>query len=256
MIYLISQFKQRDLSIDNYERRLRSKVKTLTGSNGAHPFGTSFLREVLRNEGKTMNDYDQMTDALKADYEDKALEMLMACLFMLGCNTKEPMEMYTKISDKYAHGAKDAYPVTLHKAISLYRSIYAPPKKTRQQPNNDNRNKEKENENEMKSKNESAAEDKEPEETIGAHMETEKPLHEDDIDEGFMANLFEEYKRDTGFIIGEDDDYESLDGDYSSEEGAVCSHFPISDEEEEVDNSSTTHNQTKVRSENFRNGDL
>merc|ERR1712086_139413 len=130
--------------------------------------------------------------------------------------------------------------------------------KTRQQPNNDNRNKEKENENEneMKSKNESAAEDKEPEETIGVHMETEKPLHEDDIDEGFMANLFEEYKRDTGFIIGEDDDYESLNGDYSSEEGAVCSHFPISDEEEEVDNSSTTHNQTKVRSENFRNGDL
>ena len=263
MIFVISQFKQRDLSLDNYEKRLRSKVKTLTGSNGPHPFGTSFLREVLQSKGKGMNDYSQMTDALKTEYDKKALELLMACLFVLGCNTKEPMEMYWKISDKYAHGAKDAYPVTLHKAITLYRKIYLPPKKTKHQPNNNNRNKEKEEKNEdteKENKDETRPDEKDPEEegAIGAHMEiekpAEKPLRRDDIDKIFVADLIEEYKSE-GFSIDNDNDYGSECG-YPSEDEAMYAVFLISNENKTADNLFITFKQGKFGSEHFCDGDL
>ena len=83
---------------------------------------------------------------------------------------------------------------------------------------------------------------------------TEKPLHEDDIDKKFVATMIENYKK--GFKIISDDNYESLNGDYSEGDEAVCAIFPIFNEEEAADNLFTTLDQGKIRSKNFRDGDL
>ena len=66
----------------------------------------------MKKEGKTWSDYEKLNKKDKSTYNEKGLYMAMACIFILGCYTKEPYEMKKKLAERYAHGDKDAYPIT------------------------------------------------------------------------------------------------------------------------------------------------
>ena len=107
--------------------------------NGKHPFGTSYVMHLLKKNKLTWDNYKKLKKEERKVYDDTAHKMLLACLFVLGCKTGEPQEMYNKLSETYAHSEKNAFPQTLHTAVSLYRYMYMPmPKSNHKRKNNNN----------------------------------------------------------------------------------------------------------------------
>ena len=106
--------------------------------------------------------------ATRKVYEDKALDLTNSILFMRGCKCHPDKKMIKGLESEYAHGNKDAYPLTLYGMLKLYRKEYIPqPKKRNNNPNDNNGNEDNEKDKEDKKNEEEKPED----DAINAHMD-------------------------------------------------------------------------------------
>jgi len=129
------------------------------------------------------------------------------------------------LESEYAHGNRDAYPLTLYGMLKLYRKEYMPqPKKKNNVPNNNNGNDDDDKEKEDKKEEEEKPED----DAINAHMDAGS----DDDDAKAEAFLAAHVDDDDSVQVGWVND--SLDDQDYGDIDPVCALFPYEGDDEEV----------------------
>ena len=130
-------------SLIDYTKFIEGQCETLRNLDGPHFAGTGFTKHFLHKAGKTWEDYKKMSEDEQKAYDDKGLDLLNACVFTRGCKTKDGAGklMAKTLAELYAHGDKDVYPLSLGKAVKLYRVSYMPkPHELKKRNDNDDDN--------------------------------------------------------------------------------------------------------------------
>jgi len=131
--------QEKNESCDEFAKRIKKRSETLSLVSSPFFAGYGVVSHFINEDGLKLEDLydpDKIDTAARKVYGDKAMDLTNSILFMRGCKCNPDKKMFKGLESEYAHGNKEAYPLTLYGMLKLYRKEYMPqPKKKNNVPN-------------------------------------------------------------------------------------------------------------------------